>query len=181
MNSVKISIQFNCSYHLEFPLFHVIVFDFFSEPRTVDLKKIKTIRCKNGKGEDAETAFVHKDGSIKEPMNVTVSIRHTVSVLYDIQVMAVLRGETGFYQTMRLQCKDLSEDTIDTAKLLKWSCLPINCDSEVVACQDPEIYSGNLKERAATCNKNKCCPKNEVPSAWKKDANYMKVCSNVKC
>ena len=145
------------------------------------MKKIKTIRCKNGKGEKAETAFVHKDRSIKEPMNVTVSLLHTVSVLYDIQVMAVLRGDAGFYQTMRLQCKDLSEDTTSPDKLLRWSCLPLNCDSEVVACQDPGIYSGDLKARATTCNKNKCCPKNEVPLAWKKDANYMKVCSNVKC
>ena len=160
----------------------VISYDNFSlEPVTVDLKKVKTIRCKNGNGDDAETAFVHKDGSIKEPMNVTVSLISTFSVLYDVQVMAVLRGDAGFYQTMRLQCKDLSQDTTSSDKLLRWSCLPLNCDSKVVACQDPGIYSGNLKARAATCNKNKCCPKAEVPLAWKNDANYMRVCENVKC
>ena len=48
---------------------------------------------------------MHKDGSIKAPMNVTVSLLSHFSVNYDIQVMAVLLGDAGFYQTMRLQCQ----------------------------------------------------------------------------
>merc|ERR1719361_2142079 len=66
-------------------------------------------------------------------MNVTVSILSHFSVDYDIQVMAVLLEDTsGFYQTMRLQCKDLSEETTDRTRLIRWSCLPLNCDSKTV-------------------------------------------------
>ena len=155
-------------------------FDTILEPTTADVSKIKTIKCKDGNDEEVETAFVHKDTSIKTPMNVTVSLLSQFSVDYDIQVMAVLLGEAGFHQTMRLQCKDLSKDTTARSKLLRWSCLPLNCDSENVACQDPD-YSGNLATNRMKCNKYKCCPKEDVPKAWKEDLDYNNLCSTVQC
>lgn len=153
---------------------------FGTEPTTADLSKLKTIKCKNSKGDEVETAFVHKNGDIKEPMNVTVSVLRHFSVNYDIQVMAVLLGDAGFYQTMRLQCKDLAQETNDREILVRWSCLPLDCNSKIVSCQGPG-YRGNQKARAQKCNKYKCCPKSVVPNAWKKDLNYNNVCKNVKC
>ena len=171
------------SYYSQFSFFYNS-FDrtkiYFVEPTSADLSKIKTIKCKNANNEDVETAFVHKDGSIKNPMNVTVSVLSPFSVDYDIQVMAVLLGDAGFYQTMRLQCKDLSQEPNFGNKLLRWSCLPLNCDSEVVSCQDPS-YSGNLAENALKCNKYKCCPKEDVPKAWTDDLNYNNLCANIEC
>ena len=113
-------------------------------------------------------------------MNVTVSVLSQYSVQYDIQVMAVLLGDVGFYQTMRLQCKDLSQDTTSSNKLLRWSCLPLNCNSEIVSCQGPG-YSRNLAADALKCNKYKCCPREDVPKAWKEDLNYKNLCKNIEC
>ena len=153
----------------------------FLEPTSADVSKIKTIKCKDANKEEVETAFVHRNAEIKEPMNVTVSILSHFSVDYDIQVMAVLLEDTsGFYQTMRLQCKDLSEETTDRTRLIRWSCLPLNCDSKTVFCQGPG-YSGNQKARAKECNRYKCCPKSDVPNAWKKDLDYRNVCKTVQC
>ena len=128
--------------------------------------------------------MVHKDGAIKEPMNVTVSILSHYSTDYDIHVMAVLRADAGFYQTRRLQCKDLSQElsgiTNYRNKLIRWSCLPLDCDSETVLCQDPG-YSGTKQDKINKCNKYKCCPKDDAPNAWKADVEYKNLCAAVTC
>jgi len=136
---------------------------------------------------------VHENDDLKEPMNVTVSILSDRSVQYDIHVMAVLKsvdqnGNTAFFQLQRMQCKDLSETpprTISRDELIRWSCLPLDCDSQKVFCQDPD-FSGGRKERAEKCNRYKCCPKpddkiQDVPRAWKNDSQWQKICKDVKC
>ena len=76
--------------------------------------------------------------------------------------------------------KDLSKDTTDRSKLLRWSCLPLNCNSEIVTCQGTG-YTGNLAANRMKCNKYKCCPKEDVPKAWKEDLDYKNLCSTVQC
>ena len=147
--------------------------------------KLKTIECKDADGVNKETAFVHSDAKIKNVMNVTVSSLFEYSITYDIHVMAVLRGADGFYQTMRLQCKDLSDAepaVTERDKLIRWSCLPLRCDSKEgsVFCMDPG-YSGSIQERENQCNKYKCCPTAEVPNKWKEDTEYAAICANVTC
>ena len=147
------------------------------EPTTRDISdKFDHFKCDGNE----ETVFAHKDIIETKPMNVTVWETQHRSNDYEIHVLAVLKDNGIYFQTPRMQCRDLGPG-VSRRQLVRWSCLPIECNSKKAPCEDPEYDSA--QKRAKECNKFRCCKTEDldIPETWGTDQKWKESCNKIVC